>query len=613
MPANLVREGDELVLYLKGAQNFQAALAVAKATPGRRYNPEDKTWRFEAKPLTAQQLIHAIHPTVGPDILGWIKAELSHEAEHVSSLIPAFEGELAVPWAERLYGFQRDAVAFGVEHPRLLLADEMGLGKTIEAVSIVEELWAQDAPYAGFSNPDPRLVIAPASMVRKWAKEIEEWTGQTAVVIESKLAPAKRTAALREAAETPGAWVIVNWEQIRAQKVETGKAKPKYAWQLKQPLFGEIEWAAVIADEAHRAKNKDAQQTRGLWQLHSPVQLALTGTPILNSPDEIWSLLAWLRPEQYGEYHRDKVGYWRFFEQYVDYYEGHYGRIITGVKNADALRFELKDKLVRRTKGQVLDLPEKVRTTIPLALHPKQRKLYDEALSGLTLEIETALGQALKAIADIAREDEWLAAERLIAAAKDGDIKRLVMLIPNAAARIVRMRQIVSSPALLGAPDDSAKLDAAVDLIVDHPDQQFVVFSEFRETTRLLEERLSKRKIEARCLTGDTPIDSRETLVADFQAGEFRVFISTIKAGGVGLTLTAAQTAIFIERDWTPAINEQAEDRLHRIGQQQSVSILILEAQNTVDDGNVAPANRVKELIVKSVITADEIKEEISA
>jgi SNF2 family DNA or RNA helicase len=625
----LTREGEILVVDLSGIgrSEFQDALPKVKAIEGRRFNPERKVWEFPARPMIAHRLIHQVGAQPSSDVLQWVKAELQRQADEVVTKLPSAAVEnLVYARAADLYAHQRDAVTFLADHPLSLLADDMGLGKTIEAIATVEEFYGQHALTAAPHERTfaPKLVIAPSSMVGKWAAEIREWApGEPVFVIDSRKPAPKRRAQLLEAIATPGAWIVVNWEQIRAQKIELDREtraelvkrardagrpaaelaairRNKYRWVPKEPLFAETEWAAVIADEAHRAKNKDAQQTRGLWQIDAPVKLALTGTPILNSPDELWAPLAWLRPDQYGEYSPNKVGYTQFFENYVEYSEGHYGRIVTGVRNADALRFELSDKLVRRTKGQVLDLPPKIRTTIPVRLTAKQRKLYEDAETGFWFEIEQAIAQRIEA---------GEAVDGLAAAAMAGDVRTLAILVPNAAARVTRLRQIASTPALLGGPDESGKLDAAVEIVRDHPEQQFVIFTKFKGTASFLAERLRRRplRLEVATLTGDTSPDERTALVSMFQAGELDVLIATIEAGGVGLTLTAADTAIFIEREWVPGINEQAEDRLHRIGQNHSVSILILEAENTVDTERIAPKNRTKELIVSSVIQQDVI------
>ena len=574
MPAKLTRNGDVLSLTLSGMDkaSFGEALQRAKMIPGRRWNPEDKTWEFPAEADIAERILHTIRPVPSADVLGWVRKARAAAAEQLATSLPDDSSSpLLVSWADDLYGYQRAGVEFMAEHPSCLLADDMGLGKTVQALTAVYEYAER------LGDPDtrerPRLVICPNSVKGSWANEVERWTNLPAYVIDAKTAE-KRRYQIKKYSEDPGASLIINWEKLRAKRVK-GKV------EMAEPLLKEIDWLAVIADEAHRAKNRKSQQTLGLWQLQAPLKLALTGTPILNSPDEIWALLAWLRPEQYGR-GGGRIPYWTFYDQYVEYYEGPFGRVITGARNPDALRFELSDKLVRRTKSQALDLPEKVRHFIDVPLHPKQRKLYEEAEKEMWIEIVQEQGPEA--------------------------LEKSLLEIPNGAARCTRLRQIASSPSLLGGEDVSAKLDVAVELIEDSG-RQVVVFCEFKKTCTLLSERLAKRKISSALITGDIPPEVRSDSVLEFQEGDIDVMICTLDAGGVGITLTAADTVIFLERDWTPAINEQAEDRLHRIGQNRSVTVVILQGVDTIDTDRVAPANDLKSAIVGSVIQQDAVRE----
>jgi SNF2 family DNA or RNA helicase len=409
-----------------------------------------------------------------------------------------------------------------------------------------------------------------------WADEVAKWLpGKTAQIVDGKK-PAIREQQI--AADTD--FIIINWEKL---------------W--REPALMKQKWGAVIADEAHRAKNRKAKQTKALWQLKAPVQLALTGTPVMNSPDELWPLLKWLRPEQYRSF-------WEFHYLYVDEYPAYRGTIVTGVKNVEQLRFELSDKIVRRRKSDVLkDLPPKQIVRVPVELTPAQKRLYDVAESELLLDIAEALTRPTEGEPAGAHENRRIAIQQAI---ENNDIQALTYLIPNGAAKTTRLRQIVSTPALIGGPEDSGKLTAAEEIIRDHPGEPMVVFCWFAETARILAKRLEKGKPALRVGTiagSDDPDPVKDA----FQAGDLDVVVCTIAKGGVGLTLTAASTAIFLERDWVPAINSQAEDRLHRIGQENAVTILILEARGTVDVGKIAPANRLKAMIASQVL-GDEIE-----
>ena len=587
--ARLTKTDESLEVTLSGlaGEKFPMALAAIKAIPGRRYNGDRKVWELPLDAQVAERIMVTIKPDADAATLSWMKsARLEKQQELVTPL--AEDADVFIPWRDTLYPYQRALVDFTVNHPRILLADDMGLGKTLQALSAVAEFQIR-----GNADAGPKLIVCPNSVKGVWAREIVKWLGPTEPhIIVNGSTPAKRTKQVAEGIAN-NAWVIVNWEQLRVRKQEvpvgkTGRTKTVEA--LKEPLFGSTPWVAVVADEAHRAKNRKSQWTKGLFRVDGALKMALTGTPLMNSPDELWPILRWLFPDEY-------TSYWRFFDTYVDYYEGQYGKIITGVRNPDALRFELSTRLVRRTKAEVLkDLPEKVREVVPVTLGPKQRKLYDKAEKEMWFEVE----QAIKA------GDPNAA--RLAKAVAEGGYN-VVYTLPNGAARTVRLRQVASTPALLGGDDDSAKLDTAVEIIGDAQPKQFVVFSEFVDTCHILVERLEAKGLRAKAYTGALSPEERTEAEDGFQGGDIDVLVGTIAAMGEGVTLHAADTAIFLERHWTPAKNEQAEDRLHRNGQKNAVTILILEAEDTVDTGKVGPTNLVKQLIVSSIIAVDEVRE----
>ena len=528
------------------SSEFQAALGVVRMCPGRTFDQATKEWHFKPLRMTAERLLHMLTPQTTEALNVWLEQIRAADAEALSGTLPDDADLPNVSWAARLRPYQRAAVQYLTEHPHSILADDMGLGKTVESIATV----------VNSGGEGPILVVCPNSVRKKWAREIKQWTGEEAIIIDGAN-PAKRKAQLERAVKF-SKWAVINWEKLRIM-----------------PELQKVKWRAVIADEAHRAKNRKAKQTKALWKITAPIQLALTGTPIQNSPDELWSLLKWLYPKTY-------TSYWRFFNDYVDYYEGHFGRIITGVRNPDLLRFELADKLVRRTKDEVLDLPEITWDYVPVQLTPEQRRLYSEAEREIWIKIEQ----------DAAAGDTE--AEKML--------EDQLYFLQNGAARTTRLRQIASSPALLGGKDESGKLDAAVELIADAPpDKQFVVFTEFKPTVAALCERLEKRGVSVDAFTGETPQSKRDVIIDGFQNGESRVLCMTRDTGGEGIDLYAADTAIFIERHWNPSRNQQAESRLHRMGQENPVQIVVLIAEDTVDDGKVEPINRKKEAIVGTV------------
>jgi SNF2 family DNA or RNA helicase len=468
----------------------------------------------------------------------------------------------------RVYGpGSHQAEAVRSDEPGVLPQDDEGRDRTVRA-SLSELSSVEALPRGRF------LVVCPNSVTGVWMRELSNWVGVGGIVIDGKT-PEKRAEQLDGATD----WVIINWEKLQ-----------KSVGLL--PLLEKINWDAVIADEAHRAKNRKAQKTKGLWKLRAPMQIAATGTPIMNDPGELWSLLRWLRPQQY-------TSYWKFFYDYCDFYNGYKGKkMVKGVRNADALRFELADKMVRRTKREIhkgipKPFPPSVRV---IPMKPAQQKLYDEALKEFWLDVIQAASES---------DDPSLMPEHVEDIMNAGDLESVKMLIPNAAARLVRCRQIATSPAVLGGPDESGKLDAVMDTITDAEDgRPFVVFAWYRPTVQLILDRLEHAKISARGFTGDTPAKDRTALAAEFQDGKFDVIVATIATGGEGIDLFRSSDVLMVEEDWVPAKNQQAIDRCDRMGQQNPVQAQFFRSADSVETGKLAPKLATKTLITTTILGA---------
>ncbi len=655
--AKLTKGEGQLELSLRGHPDFTNALEAVKAVSGRRFDPDTKNWCFPEDPMIAERLMVTVRPEVSAEVLSWVKATKAEKQKELVTPLPK-DADITLPWAKNrvswqpewvdkdqtipfngLYGYQRAFIdmAAGMDEPEraLFLADDMGAGKCGQAAGAITEfqLRRSDMYSSGLSpngtpmhnvtdllhwyaaEDGPKLIICPNSVKGTWARELRMWLGQDVPLqIVEGTQPKRKKQILQGIADN--GWVIVNWDQLRVKREEQKRRKKvvnRYTGEflgwadkvvsvevMREPLFSETEWLAVVADEAHRAKNRDALQTRGLWKVSGRMRLALTGTPLMNSPDELWPLLRWLYPDQYGDSTKTqkKTPYWSFYNEYVEFYEGQYGKIITGVNNPDALRFELKGRLVRRTKDEILpDLPPKTRTYVPLKMKPKQRKLYEEAEKAMWLEVEQAIAAGDKDALKFAKT----ALENPAA----------IYTLSNGASRIVRLQQIASTPALLGGEDESIKMDWAEEKITidSDPGRQWVVFTKFKGTCEILVQRLQAKGFKAAFYNGDVDSERRTALENDFQNGEIQVIVGTIAAMKEGITLTSASDEIFFEREWTPAPNEQAEDRCHRIGQKDHVNIYILECEDSVDTQNVKVRNILKSLIVSSVIAKDEVEE----
>lgn len=590
MPARLI-QGDEVLLVKLGGtkDEFAAQLARVKAMSGKRYNPNHpehgKVWEIPDDDQALLKLVHTVEPELPAGLLARVRAARQEQASELVTKIPD-DAELSVPWADRLAGKQRAGVNFMLETAggRAILADDMGGGKTVQAISAVYESWQRengDAPFTGRV-----LVIAPASVLDHWRRELKKWADvpdDKIVIVDASGKDAAVKRAEQVAAVPEGGWCLVNWEKLQKRVKLAGESAKK-----KGPL-DKVKWYGVIADEAHRARNHDSQQSKAMQRLRAPVQIAATGTPVMNNPGELYALLAWLRPEQY-------TSFWGFYYSYTEFYKGYQGRdVIIGVKNADDLRFELSDKMVRRSKRELH--PSMPEPFDPIIYEPpmsaKQAKIYGEAEKDFWFEIAQApdISKEQKMEMVVALEDEKIS------------IETVKMMIPNAAARTMRMRQVATSPAILGGEDVSSKLDEAEQIVLSNGiDQPFVWFAWFKDTVDLLVHRFRELGADARGFHGgNSTREERAKIAADFQAGEFSIVCATIKTGGTGIDLFRASNCGFIEEDWVPGENQQAFDRIDRKGQTLHPQRHVLRTPDTVDTGKIKPKLASKQLIVETI------------
>lgn len=467
-----------------------------------------------------------------------------------------------------LYPFQIEDVESLQDRRSVLLAWEMGTGKTYAAIEIDlrrRELFASEFPD---KRIPPTLVIAPLTTLRStWETHFHELAPQLSVRV---IDPKRRESFLQtlEAGHHAQHDVyIVHWEALRLL--------------IKDQRFNR-HWLHVIADEAHRAKNRKAQQTRALKRIRTAFKTALTGTPVTNKPYDFWSVLNWLYPDQWRSY-------WRFYESYCDYeiqYPHGYHKFL-GPKNEDDLLDNIRPYYRRHLKrkkccphhpeGVQPQLPEKYYTPIWVDLDPKQRRAYDQMKKDMIA---------------------WL----------ENQSETQPLVAPVAIAQLVRLQQLSAAYATIASEstdtgsavqltEPSSKLDALMEIIEDNEGEQIVVFSSFKQLIKLACERLDRAGISYVTITGDVRPDDRHANVAAFQSGEAQILLGTIAAGGEGITLTAASVVVFLDRDWSPAKNAQAEDRLHRIGQRDSVQVIDIIARNTVDLGRHQKLELKKEWI----------------
>ena len=447
-----------------------------------------------------------------------------------------------------LRGYQEDGFRWLGTLERLgfggILADDMGLGKTLQ---VIAHVLAQKETGRGGCT----LVVCPASLVYNWMSEISRFApGLAAVAVLGTKAARRVLIGGHEGADI----LVTSYDLLRRDVEE----------------YAPLHLSRVVLDEAQYIKNPKAQVTRAVKCLDADVRLALTGTPIENRLAELWSIFDFLMP-----------GYLGTREEFAKRYEGpveageHDGRRL--------LRCAIGPFVLRRLKSEVLaDLPEKTESVVYSQMSPRQRKLYLATQDRLALQVQ-----------------------HMDKGGPQGP-ERLKVL-----AELTRLRQICCDPRLCldGYEGGSAKLETCLELVSQARDagHRVLVFSQFASMLDLIGQRLSAAHVTWFQLTGRTSKEARERLVRRFQAGEADVFLVSLKAGGVGLNLTAADVVIHYDPWWNVAAQDQATDRAYRIGQRRDVSVMRLVVEGTVEE-KIVRMQEAKRDLAASVLDGEEVR-----
>lgn len=457
------------------------------------------------------------------------------------------EVTVSLPFAERLRPFQLEAVewALRLREKRILIADQMGLGKTIEAIAILEAL-----------NAYPALIVPPASLKLNWQRELQTWVpNRTTTLINSGNVTVPTTVDV----------VICNYDLL-GDKEEVLSACGK---QLKLIAF-----RALIVDESHYVKEPKALRTKAVAELakNIPTRILLTGTPVLNRPKELISQLKILgRFEEFG-------GWKTFVYRYCGAFRQKFGRReflnIDGAKNLDELNARLRATcMIRRTKDEVLaELPAKQRTRMPVEI--TNRAEYQQAEQRLIEWVKERARQNVAFLESIKHLDEE---ERLDAIDEYAESKARKAEKAEAMVKIEALKQVSAR----------GKLAATMQWIEDFMEnrEKLIVFCHHRDIQETLYRWAEQKGYKPAKIEGNQSTEERQVQVDRFQADPTcRIIVSSLQAGGVGITLTAASDVLFVELGWTPALMEQAEDRAHRISQQNQVNIYYLLGSQTIDE-----------------------------
>jgi SNF2 family DNA or RNA helicase len=400
-------------------------------------------------------------------------------------------------------------------------------------------------------GPAPALVIAPTSVTHTWENEIARFAPELSTL---RLHSGNERAARYE--DVPGADVVITSYALA---------------RLDAQQLSRFRFRTLILDEAQNAKNPASQIARVVRSLHAEHRLALTGTPVENSLRDLWAIFAFVEPGLLGT----ETSFRRRFEIPI---------AENDPKAIGTLRSRLEPFLLRRTKEDVApELPERTEVVLDCDISPLQRRLY-------------------RGVAEAARRDVFSLVDQ------QGIENATVHVL----AALTRLRQICAHPGLLFEeyredPEASAKFEAFLETVDEilSGGHRLLVFSAFASMLRIMRTALDKRDIPYGYLDGSTKDKDRQTEVARFMRPDGPpLFLCSLKAGGVGLTLTAADYVILYDPWWNPAVERQAIDRTHRIGQHRAVTAYRLVSTGTVEEKIRALAER-KASLSRNIIKAD--------
>ena len=422
----------------------------------------------------------------------------------------------------KLYPYQKEGIRFAFGKGKSIIADEMGLGKTVQAIGTAELM-----KKAGLISSV--MVLCPASLKYQWKKEIERFTDSEAVIVEGT--PAKR----KELYESGTFYKIVSYHALSNDVKQSGD---QYA-------------ECVIMDEVQRLKNWNTQISKSARRIQSDYSIVLSGTPLENKLEELYSVMEFVDQFCLGPYYK-------FIEETTVKDES--GKIVS-YKNLNVVGERLKQRLIRRRKADVeIQLPARTDQNLFVPMTPQQRELHD----GFRVSVAQLVSK-------------W----RRMHFLSDKDRKRMLLLLSQ-------IRMVCDSTYIL---DQETRYDTKVDEtmniirnVVESGNEKVVVFSQWERMTRLVASELDKAGIGYSSLSGTVPSEKRNVLISDFwEKPDCRVFVST-DTGSTGLNLQIASLIINLDIPWNPAVLEQRIGRIYRIVQERKIQVVNMISKDSFEE-----------------------------
>lgn len=525
--------------------------------------------------------------------------------------------------ARMVHAYQRAGIAFITHTRNALLADQPGLGKTLQTIGAMAN--------AGVTGDI--LVAAPsAAVATTWPDELATWAPGDEVVAVMGTGPKRKKAldALGPAPTDGRRWIIVNLEMMRSQWIkpkrvqrphkvtgQMGWFEEKGWWSHSYPQLHEREWAAFVIDESHRCLICHSATPQSQTQVRAgagmiPVaegglRIALSGTPFRGKVENLWGTLNWMEPEKYH-------AYWTWAQQWF--------HVLGDVKNprespleingldetkARAFYDDIAPIMLRRTKREVRpELPDKLYAGTPLpyedgsideyspighwlAMTPKQAKAYDEISTQAETALESGVLVANGVLAELTRLKQFAICYGDIEEKPNGDYRFLPQLPSTKFEWLVEFL-------------DSLGINRNSSMEPDEEERKVVVASQFTSILNMFEAELAKLGIETLKITGQVSQRQRKENKDRWQQpGGPRVFLLNTQAGGVSLTLDAADDLVFLDETWIPDEQEQVEDRIHRVSRMHQVTIHYLRTLGTIEE-NIALTAGGRERLTKMLI-----------
>lgn len=579
---------------------------LVKLVPGVRWaGPLVEDERIWHAPLswTACQVLRGVFGErleIGPELSLWAWEFYENRAEPAARYRVAadWDGWETTPWADslrNLFPLQRSGTRFLCHAERALLGDETGGGKTIQSSTALKILH--------LANGDalPALIVCTNSMKYTWKRELATWAPDFQVGIADGSAKAKRDV-VQSLIDGELDVLVINWEALRTMsKLESyGNYKLKHCTNCDKnsttkpascercpKILNEVAWRTVIADESHKAKEAKAKQTMALKAIArgSRYRFALTATPVANNPADAWSQLNFLDEDEFPA----KT---KFIDRYCMTSWNQFGGLdIVGLNPGTREEFYkvFDHYFIRRPKEAILPHKAKIDPQERIVeMSAKQKKAYTQMTKNMIAELEDGtLLTATNPLAKFTRLSQFAAAT-----CTTGEDGKIVMM------------------------DPSCKVDALIEIIDEQPDHSIVVFAESKMLIRLCKARLDKERNATHpskqsrytwvaCTGDESPIE-REKGKEKFQAGQVPIMLLTLGAGGEGITLTKASTAVWLQRSYSLIKNVQGEGRMDRHGQlADTITMIDIITKDTIEDDKQA-AIALKEGRFEEVVRDEE-------